>query len=119
MLKDLQNIAGSDYASFYIIQLWETVLPTMRDIDKYTTEHTLKRGLSKTYIGNFYGLLANEYGIPMKYWYVHLRVNGLTNSLEYNGFENIKIINLETLNTINNLLEIDIEEKKKYGIEVR
>ena len=61
---------------------------------------TIEKGKSKTFVGNFYGLLKNELFIDSKYWYLNMRINGFKSSLDYNGETVINIVNSEILDLI-------------------
>jgi len=61
---------------------------------------SIPKGKTKTFTGNFYGLLKNELKIDSKYWYVNMRVNGYRSPMEYKGEDKIKVVNSDILDLL-------------------
>jgi len=61
---------------------------------------TIPKGKTRTFIGNFYGILKNELKIDSKYWYINMRVNGYKSPMEYKGEDKIKIVSSSILDLL-------------------
>jgi len=111
-INNLQTLNGNSNLSYYLIMMWENVLHIEDVKDKYDIAY-LPKGLNNTYLANFYGLLKNQFNIPIQYWYPNLRLNGLNNSVDYNGFDEIKIFKSEVLETYYDLIVKDMNLNNK------
>jgi len=84
-LYDLNNV------NINLVNEWNNVIHSIENNNEYKIVH-LDVGRSHTYIGNFFKLLNNEYGIDIEYWYPHLAINKLKSNTSYAGNNEIKII---------------------------
>jgi len=82
-----------------LLHKWDSAIPLM--YGDVVGLRELKNNEADKYIFDFNGLL-NSLNVPEKYWYVHMRLNNLKSSTDYNGANRIFLVDMEYLNGIYN-----------------
>jgi len=85
-----------------------TLSSDLKEGDDYVVEN-ITGSVSYSYIGDFYGLLKQEFKLPESVFFIHLLINGYYHPTDYNGEKQIKILKPEVAKKI-----IDLIEEKEY-----